>query len=412
MIVMEQTERLLTGPTRASRADLRARVELATEWLLRDGISFVDGPAQGAFSMGYDRRSGQVLPAYTEITGYSVSLLMALGAHTRLPRARERARKAAAYIGRVQVKSPDNPKADGGVVEQTAEGRNFSRLWAFDAAMCGAGLVGLLADEGWEENLAVATGLGDWLLNPMQREDGSFWAAYDLARRELVSDALFGHGSCIHAKHSLFLLRLAKARGDDRYADAALKACDYALQLQDDDGAFWAMPDRAQIFTHAHCYALEGLIYTHRVSGDERYLAAFRQGISWLLSAQLRSGGLQQTYRVRRGLARRVNNWLNPFTATDATAQAIRLWLIAYAMEEGSSYLAAAGRALDFLLSVQCLETSDARAKGGFYYGTTRGRPSRYMYTWCTQFAIAAMLAFSEASSGNASAAEMIDSLF
>jgi hypothetical protein len=227
----------------------------------------------------------------------------------------------------------------------------------------------------------------------MQQANGGFLSMYDAETGEQahVGDNFYNDYGCLHAKHAIGLLKLAQVTGDDRYIVATERVCDWVLGLQDEDGAFRATERLLQVVSHPHCYATEGLLYAHHVLKTERYLSAAHRAGEWLLNVQNRDGSINIAYKRRWWrMGRRVTEVLFPRRVTDATAQAIRIWLILYYLDGGrQEFLAACHRAVGFLQSMQCTFTADQNAKGGFYYWP--GRP--IMFTWCTMFAVNAMYA-------------------
>ena len=168
----------------------------------------------------------------------------------------------------------------------------------------------------------------------------------------------------------------------------------WVLSLQDDDGSFRATEGLSYVITHPHCYATEGLLFAHHALGTESYLAAARRAGAWLLGAQNRDGSLSIEYnRPLRGIGRRVTEKLFPRRVTDATAQAVRIWLALYHLDGDPRFLDACHRAERFLLEMQCTESPDRNAVGAFYFWP--GHP--IMFTWCTMFSAHALYALERA---------------
>jgi len=212
----------------------------------------------------------------------------------------------------------------------------------------------------------------------MQRPDGSFAAMWERGKGTTDPGGFFGDGSCIHAKNAMALLDLHAATGLDEMRRAAVRACDHALTLQDADGAFWATPDRAFVFTHAHAYACEGLLYAGARLAEARYLDAVRRGVSWLSSTQRGDGGWDAGYKQRL-LRALVSNVVKRSAPTDAAAQGARLIRLVTPSDERRW-----GAALEFLASCQ-------HPQGGFFYEKTRFGYSPFLYTFCAQFAVQAL---------------------
>jgi hypothetical protein len=368
-------------------------VELGLGWLAHSGIRHADDGslASGGVNQGYDWQRRHYPFVYSEITGYAVSTFVNAYRWTGDEVYLSLAGQAARFLLRLQ----------GGVTDGAARGAIPHSLslpdlevqrqyYSFDGAMCLQGLLDLHAvrpDERLEE---AACAIGDWLVERMQRADGAFWAMYDGAtgERQHAGENFYDDGGCLHAKHAIGLLRLSQATGDGRYAEAARRVCDWVLALQDEDGAFRASERLPEVVSHPHCYAAEGLLYAHYVLGVERYLEAARRAGEWLLRVQNRDGSVNMAYRQRWWrMGRRVVEKLFPPHVTDATAQAVRIWLILYYLDGETRFREASRRAASFLRCMQCVSAADPNAYGGFYYA--RGHPM--MFAWCAMFSVAAL---------------------
>jgi hypothetical protein len=330
--------------------------------------------ANGAFLHGLDSRSGEPLGVYTEITGYAISLLVFLARTTGDPGLLDSARESADYLIRIQspegafpdLPDPSNPTSD-------------ARLFTFDTAICATGLARLYRAVGEDRYRESALAAGRWLLR-MRAPDGSFLA--QALENGSVQDpgGFYGDGSCIHAKVAMALLELHDVTAIPELRAAAVGVCDHTLRLQDPDGGFFSRPSRRYIFTHAHGYACEGLIHAGTLLAEGRYLESARRGIEWLARKQEPDGGWLSNYRTSfLSPRRRVETAVLRPEPSDATAQAARLFALA-----GPGFDLPRRAAIHFLLSCQA-------PGGGFFHRRTRLGSSRYLYTWCAQFAIQAL---------------------
>ncbi len=134
-------------------------------------------------------------------------------------------------------------------------------------------------------------------------------------------------------------------------------------------GRIFTSPDDST-YAHAHAYAVEGLL---ALAHDEsplpsarkrRYAAAAQQGAHWLVTVQRPSGGIPASYEDGE-------EGVGP-SRSDATAQAIRIWLLT----DPDRFRPAIERALAFLRNV----THDC---GGVRYDDTCDD----LNTWATIFA-------------------------
>jgi len=373
----------------------KAATDLALRWLTSSGIRHTDGPeiARGGVNQGYNWQERSYPFVYSEIAGYAVSTLVNAHRWTGEKEYLDQAGESAGFLLRLQPAS-----ARDGVPGAIPHGLSLPELalqrqyYSFDAAMCLQGLLDLHAvcpDDGL---LDASREIGDWLVGHMQKDTGAYLAMHDAVtgEREHAGGDLFGDDGCLHAKHAIGLLKLSAATGDDRYATAAARACDWVLGLADVDGAFHATERVRHVVSHPHCYATEGLLYAYHALGTERYgTAALRAG-QWLLDVQDRDGAIHIEYGRRWWrMGRRVAEKLFPRKVTDATSQAVRIWIVLYYLEGDRRFLAAAEKAADFLRRLQCVDAVDPNALGGFPFWP--GHPM--MFAWCTMFAAHALYA-------------------
>jgi len=356
----------------SSSPDLRRAIDRAIAWHRSDAIRVVDArsPSRGAFRHGFDAARRRPLGIYTEITGYGVSLFVFL------KRAREDrsfldvAEEAGDFLVRIQAADGSFPDS-----RDPADPAVPRKHFSFDTAACVVGLARLARSTGHTRHAEAAARAGPWLLR-MQRPDGSFCAMTDHDLRLEDPGGFFGDGSCIHAKNAIALLELRALTGEDRYRDAAARCCDHTISLQDGDGAFFCTPRRDEVFTHAHAYACEGLLYAGRALGEGRYVSAAELGARWLQGSQRRGGGWPARAKLTGPARERVAHALVGPLPADAAAQAVRLFALL-----GSPFDDARRRAVRFLAGFQ------GRA-GGLAYRRTRLGYSSMLYTWPTQFAI------------------------
>ncbi len=118
--------------------------------------------------------------------------------------------------------------------------------------------------------------MADFILS-IQNHDGSIYGGeVGFSRGKTVFDTgqiLFG------------LTRAFRETGDERYRAAAMKAGEWLISVQEDDGA-WRQYEYGGM---AHVYNTRvawGLLQLHDITGDGRYLRSARQNIDWALSKQ------------------------------------------------------------------------------------------------------------------------------
>ncbi|HET6373807.1 MAG TPA: prenyltransferase/squalene oxidase repeat-containing protein, partial [Candidatus Polarisedimenticolia bacterium] len=330
-------------------------------------------PAHGAILHGFDTREGKPLGAYTEITGYGISLFAFLQRTRGDTSFNGAARAAADYLLSVQTSDGAYPH-----LPDPASPSARGPLYAFDTGVCIVGMARLAKASKEARDRESVLAAGKWLLG-MQRGDGSFSSMQREDGVVVDPGGFYGDGSCIHAKNAIALLELHALSGGEQWREAAVRACDHVLTLQAPDGAFWSVPDRRYVFTHAHCYACEGLLFAGELLGEERFTAAARRGIAWLAATQQAEGGWLSHYKASLGSPRRMLEVLSRPMPSDAAAQAARLF--ALSGEEHESHRRSA---IGFLLGCQDRD-------GGFFYRRTRFGYTPVLYTWSAQFAVQAL---------------------
>lgn len=370
-------------------------VELAIAWLLESDVRQPANASKGlgGVRQGYNWKMGSYPYVYSEITGYTVSCLVNLYRWSGEARYLDLARQSAQFLLEVQDKT--DRQALCGAIPQglSLPGLDvIPQYHSFDAAMCLQGLLDLESVVPEPELPRSARAIGDWLVIQMQQENGAFLSVNDTVKGERYhrTGLAFDDGGCLHAKHAIGLLKLGHTTGDKRYTDAARRVCDWVLSLQDEEGAFWATPERYKVVSHTHCYATEGLLYSYEVLKEPRYLEAAHNAGLFLLKSQNRDGSINIDYKQTWWrMGKRITEKVFPRRVSDATAQAVRIWLALYYLQGDSRLLPACQRAQKYLLGVQVLASHDQNALGGFPYWP--GHPM--MYSWCTMFALHAFYA-------------------
>jgi uncharacterized protein YyaL (SSP411 family) len=389
-------------------------------WLTHSGIRNGDESLQsfGGLNAGYDWKRKTYTSVYNEITGYGISSFLNLYQWTGDPHSLDLARDAADYLCRFQVQDPQRRESGAIPHSLTQPDMEVVRTyWSFDNAMILRGLMKLHALTHEASYLSAGVGIADWLLRHMQRQDGSFTACYDgetdCASHEKIE--FYGDGGCLHVKNALGLLSLAAVQHDERYAGAARRLCHWGLELQNPDGTFWANGRKRYVFTHAHCYATEGYLYAYHCLKDPEFLAAGRLAGEALVRLQNGDGSLYRIYRNRLPWKERAKETLFPQKTSDATAQAIRIWVLLYYLTREKQFLQAAEKAVRFLLEMQVGMSADPRQNGAFYYQRCdlfgKKRVSPVLFTWCAQFGTAALYAFAHVERENGYD-RMMDELF
>ena len=256
------------------------------DWLFNSGVFVqIDNHlAYGSFRSSYDISSKSWLFYYSEITGYALSLFCLLYKKEKEKRYIESAKKSAAFLLKYQIRLNESPH-QGSFPEglRKRDKSIMNRHYTFDTAMCIQGLMDFYEIVKDDKILQSAINAGDWLVS-MQLESGAFLAYYDSKTNISIHPGSEFHldEGCLHAKHAIALYKLYNVTKDIKYKNAAVKVCNWVITLQSPDGSIWVNENKSYVYSHAHCYALEGLIYAYSVNKDSSFKEAILKGSSWL----------------------------------------------------------------------------------------------------------------------------------
>ena len=201
--------------------------------------------------------------------------------------------------------------------------------------------------------------------------------------------------NCLHGKIALFLGRMWQETGETTYRRCALRLLEWLATLQRPDGAIDTARGSDYVFTHAHCYAVEGLLAGAVILGEEIYLENAIRGAALLANAQGRHGGLPRfmgrgaTRYLRESGARfPLLRRLAPPLDVGATAQAVRIWSWLQPLRD--RFTTPIERGLKWLAACQ-LRSVDARIDGALPAGIDPLKPWRRkelkLYPWVAIFA-------------------------
>jgi hypothetical protein len=308
---------------------------------------------------------------YTEATAYGLLLLLRLGhpGHRVVSTARslmDAQHPTGAFL--------HSPRAD--------------EAFTFDTAIGVAALAELALRHGEATYRQAALKGGRWLL-AAQKPTGSFPARYVPSKARFDqgpgAGTFWGDDSAIHAKASIALLRCESLSPGEGFLPAAVKVCNWATGLQLPDGRIRQCASSQDTFLHAHCYATEGFLTTAASGSHPQLQHAAESGLRWLAKVQRRHGAIPAWSPNRRRPT---------MSASDATAQAVRLWL---ASDGATALLPRARRAVRHLVRMQ-VRSGSSETVGGFRaasYGLwpLLLRPA-VLPSWTTMFAVHALCMF------------------
>ena len=367
--------------------------------------NFITGLKQYLYNTGIQRKDGGVNIAYDwkekthpfiyhEITGYGVSVGVNCyewyGDESYL----NLAKLSAKYL--IDVKELDRKSIFHGVWNST--NKKSGRYYTFDNAIILQGLCALY--KYWQDEALydLIDSISDWLVCDMQTKEGKFYAYVDEeGAKDHYLETFEGDFGCLHAKHSVGLFRAAEITNKREYFDAAVKVSNWVLELQEKgSGLFWTNEFKNNVFTHSHCYTLEGLLYTFWETKDNKYLESVQRGAEALKNLQRIDGSIPHTPVDNRGLKPRIRSFLAKGVTTDATTQAAKLWMALDRMEDNADYSKQINKALAWVESQQALlGDGDKNRSGGLYYHVRDlpflDKKHPHMNTWCSQFALCAL---------------------
>ena len=337
-------------------------------------------------------------PGYPEVTGYIIPTFWDY--HHLLGRGElaDRAVRMADWELRLQ-------KPCGGF-ESLYEGWNQPPV-VFNTGQVIRGLLRTHEETGEERYLEAAIRAGDWIVANQER-DGS-WAEANYLEMARTYDTYAAAG----------LAQLAAVTSGDRYRNAALANCEFAIGCQTESGWFdhcdntGTSNDRPS--THTLCYTVEGLLESGALLGAAEPVAAGERSAAALMRAVDSSGRLPgHLDREWRPASRSV--------VLTGSAQLGVIMLGLHAREADHRKLSTARRLLDFLAFAQDLNGTRGDQTGGIagsYPIWGRYVPLKYP-SWAVKFFLdhlrlmrlaeeAAPDEASPAEEGTASAAEAVD---
>lgn len=366
---------------------IKERLNLAVHWILNSGVQNVfqeNSHTDGGFGCWYDMEKKEYPFVYAEITAYAIKALLYLYDREKQSKYLERAEKAADWlITHMQCRSKDTKAKGGFFWKRLLDGSLSPFVYSFDTGMCITALTDLFRATKKYRYLDSATTAAEWLVKVMQNESGSSKACYDFQNRSFGDGKWSRAPGSYHAKISIGLLKLYNLTQDARLTTSVNSLCNWVLKLQEQNGKINTNENSGDTYLHAHCYAIEGLLYAFKESNYAKLEKAAFEGAKWLINAQNSKGGMSRWYYDDYGFSYDEN--------TEALAQAIRIWLILDTLShQGNIFYGKIEKALERLLSLQYLATEDSRAKGGFYYAIIDHKLVPHINCCATLFSIQA----------------------
>jgi hypothetical protein len=253
----------------------------------------------GGVSAGWSFDEGW-LPGYPETTGYIVETFIEAAQVLRRPDLIARAHRMIDWLLALQ-------HADGAFPGHYGE--PGSKPIIFNTGQIMHGLLSGLLDLNRAECAEAVVRAASWLIE-QQDEDGCW-------RRSQHNDIPHTYDT----RASWALLRCGLVTQEKSFVDTARRQLEWALTQQAEDGWFAnnAFESNAPPFTHTIAYAIQGLLASSLLLGEERYLSAAGRAARALASVQRRDGWLagtygrnwvpQASYCCLTGLAQMAVNW-------------------------------------------------------------------------------------------------------
>jgi len=342
------------------------------DWMTSSGIQSADGGVHAWYDMTTNKHSY----LYSEITGYAITSFLYLYKLYNRDEYIKRAENAAEWIIKNALSDCGGVKTRYFTDEDTVdEHTSFSggNIFSFDTAMVLYGFANLYKITGEQRYLDYAKKTADFLIDTMQQTNGSFVAIYN-EKKGIVPNSTkkwSTQSGSFHTKNALGLVVMYEITHDEKYKEASLKICDFALSKQEENGRF--ITDTASLCTHLHphCYTIEGLSFVGATFGIEKYIKAAEKATYWALSRTDESG-INEVYYPG-------TDSFSDFQRSDVLAQVLRMGLL-FVKDASVDHLA------EVLLSYRSDQDKDGE-KDGFFYGKSH----EHVNFWCTMFAFQAL---------------------
>jgi len=367
------------------------KVWKAINWLIKSGI-INDNPSNedvfGSVNSYFDPSKGNYGYAFSEITGYALTTFTYL---------------YNLYGGEAFLKLADNgfrwlrdkafdKRINGCFCRYDYKVGDFNpkRVCSFDNGMILNGLVSLYRVTKDAEIIDLALKIGDWLVDDMQNEDGSFNVRYvyrdGIARIDFSYDKWSSQCGSFLCKIGIGLLNLYDVTGEDKYKEAAGNSGDRALKFQCDDGRFITNLLEHHTHLHPHSYTCEGLFVLGHYLDDEKYLSSAIKGTRWSLRVINKSNGFPRKYLIDEIIR---------YERNDINAQSVRLMILSILNGYEIPPLQIKG-AVENMLRYQ-VKSPNGRMDGAFIYGFNYdGREMPHPNSWVTMFSIQALLMYDQ----------------
>jgi hypothetical protein len=188
------------------------------------------------------------------------------------------------------------------------------------------------------------------------------------------------------------LLEAWKETKDEKYRAGAIRSLRHVISTQQPNGWFPDCDNSLELVdqpnTHTIAYTVEGLLESGYILGDETFVAAGRRCADALLRSFEAASVLRGRYDAQW-------NATVPSVCLTGCAQTARNWLSLYSWTRDKTYLDAAVSMNDYLCASQDVETSDAALRGALSGSEPLGGEYQpYAFpSWATKYFCDALIA-------------------
>ena len=347
---------------RSANGTHQQHLDAAIQWLTRaHDISRDDGVAYG-----YCLRGGGWKPSYVETSGYIVETFYDLAEYRGEPVLATRAKAIADWL--MTVQNDDGSFSN----DRFGVGQGI----VFDTGQVLFGLVRAYRETGEPKLLESAMRSAQWLSDSMD-QDGAW-------RRNTHLQKIHTYNT----RSAWAMLELCAAHEAPEIESAARRNLDWAL-TQQSRGWFENCAFRPELppFTHTIAYAIRGLLEGGRLLSEQRFTDAANESAQQLLKHVDSKGHIPG----------RIDTAGNPRSRScclTGNCQLAIIWYKLFQQNKNLEFESAASRAMDFVMSVQDVRTSNPDTHGaikGSHPVWGKYTPLAYP-NWATKFFIDAML--------------------
>lgn len=329
------------------KKDLKIFAEGMIGWLLNSKISSKEG---AVYSWINPKKTGYVYP---EIMGYYIKILSYLHKIKADEKCISKALATSDYLCNIMNK---------GYVE-----RDEIR-YVFDTAICFSGVMALkkVAELG-EKHKPVLEKSIKFISRSLTEKTSAF---RDGKKIEDWSRWSLSYGALL-IKNSMALIEASEYFDKSEYKELAETMVKDLVSNTFSKGHFFINSKQNFVYTHAHCYATEGLIFLAS-KGYKDFTPMINSSAQWLSEMQNDDGSMYNWYLKEDSQKDKQG---------DATSQAIRIWLLT----DKKKFRENIDKGTLFLKSLQS-------EHGGLCYNiNSNGEASKDINSWVTMFAVQAI---------------------